>query len=411
MTTTDLEHALADKRDAGVELYRTLALTARDRAFTAEERAALHTILDDVHALQGELAERRRDPYLAALDPAPVPRPRRSMGTRIVQDPAFRAFLRSEAHRAPGPWSITISAADAAPSPTTTVASPGIPTVFVPTPPIRRPSRVADLFAQGTTAAAGVQYMQEAATNADLPPNTPGVVQATAKPAATLALQLVTEGLHKMAGVLSFPEVLLDDTPGFASYLDARLENSLARNIDWQIMQGDGTGGNMLGLLNRPNLFPAYARADPESNAAAILTAAMKCFTACSIMPDGIALHPLVYAYTLLMRAGTVAAATDYGAADLDDAMITQPPPMYLFGLRVGLAALTGTAIPQAVVGAYSDAAQLFYRGDLQIEITNSHNDNFATNTLTVLAERRAALAIYYPNAFVVVSNLNYINR
>jgi HK97 family phage major capsid protein len=412
MTTTDLETALDLKRRAGLSLYGSTARAARDRAFTPEERAALHAAVDDVRALQAELGMRRGDDeFLAALDPEPAPRPV-SLGARIVQDAAFREFLRAGGHRAPGAWSIHIAAADsgATPSPSTTVVSPSIPTTFTPTPPIRRAPRVADLFAQGRTAAAGMQFMQETTGNADVPDNTPGVVQANAKPAATLALQLVTEPLHKMASVLSFPEVLLDDTPGFSTYLDARLDNALARNIDWQLMQGDGTAGSMLGLLNRTTLFPTYARADPESNAAAILTAAAKCFAASGIVPDGVAVHPLVYAYTLLMRSGTVAAATDYGAADLDAALLA-PPPLYLFGLRIGFAPLTGTGIPQAVVGAFGEAAQLFYRGDLQIEITNSHVDNFVTNTLSVRAERRAALAVYYPTAFVIVGNLNYIAR
>jgi hypothetical protein len=336
MTTTDLALALDAKRRAAVSLYGTLARAAWDRAFTDDERAALLTIDDDVRALRDELVDRS--------DGLPAPR-RLSLGQRIVSDPAFREFVRAGRHRNPGPWAITISAADGAgdatPMPTTTILSPGIPTQFTPTSFPRRPLRVADLFAQGRTSAAGMQYMQESATNADPADGTAAVAQSTAKPAGVIALQLNTEPLHKMASALSFPEVLLDDTPGFQAYLDARLDNAVARNIDWQLLQGDGTGNNMLGLLNRTDLFTTYARADPESNAAAILTAAMKCYASSGIMPDGIALHPLTYAYTLLMRSGPVATATDYGAADLD-AVVLQPPPIYLFGLRVALAPLTG---------------------------------------------------------------------
>jgi HK97 family phage major capsid protein len=59
-----------------------------------------------------------------------------------------------------------------------------------------------------------------------------------------------------------------------------------------------------------------------------------------------------------------------------------------------------------AVVGSFSAAAQLFTRGGLNVEATNSHEDYFAKDLVALRAEKREALAVYRPAAFTVISEL-----
>jgi HK97 family phage major capsid protein len=53
-----------------------------------------------------------------------------------------------------------------------------------------------------------------------------------------------------------------------------------------------------------------------------------------------------------------------------------------------------------ALVGAFGTAAQVFRRGGLTVEASNSHSDYFRKNLTAVRAEERLALAVYRPQAF-----------
>jgi HK97 family phage major capsid protein len=55
-----------------------------------------------------------------------------------------------------------------------------------------------------------------------------------------------------------------------------------------------------------------------------------------------------------------------------------------------------------AIVGS-SSSAQVFRRGGISVEATNSHNDYFQRNLVAIRAEERLALAVYRPNGFVEV--------
>ena len=60
------------------------------------------------------------------------------------------------------------------------------------------------------------------------------------------------------------------------------------------------------------------------------------------------------------------------------------------------------TAIAQgvALAGAFSVAAFIFRRTGLMLEMTNCDQDDFIKNLVTMRAEQREALAIYFGNAF-----------
>jgi HK97 family phage major capsid protein len=55
-----------------------------------------------------------------------------------------------------------------------------------------------------------------------------------------------------------------------------------------------------------------------------------------------------------------------------------------------------------AVVGSRS-AAQVWRRGGLSVEATNSHADYFQRNLVAIRAEERLGLAVYRPTGFVEV--------
>ena len=62
-------------------------------------------------------------------------------------------------------------------------------------------------------------------------------------------------------------------------------------------------------------------------------------------------------------------------------------------------------AAKTVLVGA-SQAAQVFRKGGVRVDVANQHEDDFTNNRITVLAEERLLLAVYRPAAFVKVTLL-----
>lgn len=57
----------------------------------------------------------------------------------------------------------------------------------------------------------------------------------------------------------------------------------------------------------------------------------------------------------------------------------------------------------QVLVGAFKTAAQVFRKGGVSVEASNSHASYFTTNLVAIRAEERLALAVYRPAAFATV--------
>jgi HK97 family phage major capsid protein len=75
-----------------------------------------------------------------------------------------------------------------------------------------------------------------------------------------------------------------------------------------------------------------------------------------------------------------------------------------LWGTRV----IVTPAIAQgtALVGAFTTSAQLWRRTGLTVEMSNSNNDDFEKNMVTVRVEERVALEVARPAGFGKVTGL-----
>jgi len=59
-----------------------------------------------------------------------------------------------------------------------------------------------------------------------------------------------------------------------------------------------------------------------------------------------------------------------------------------------------------ALVGAFATASQVFRKGGIRVEASNSHQDYFVKNLVAIRAEERLALCVYRPGAFGKVTGL-----
>jgi HK97 family phage major capsid protein len=258
------------------------------------------------------------------------------------------------------------------------------------------PPTIIDLLAKASTDATSIVYMVEKTmVNAAAP-----VAEGGLKPESTLTFDSVTDAVKKIATWLPVSEEMLADVAQIQSYIDGRLRQFVAIALEEQVISGDGVGPALLGITKRPGLAPPVARGAAELNAIAIYRQIVEIMTTSFLMPDGIVLSPRAWASCVTAQN---AQGVFYGPG-----MFSGLPSPSLWGLPVALSTRL-EAETDGLVGAFKQGAQLWLRSAITVQATNSHADFFIKNLVAIRAEQRAALAVYRPGAFGLVTGLDVL--
>ena len=271
--------------------------------------------------------------------------------------------------------------------------------------PPTRTKRVRDLFPSRTTTAAVIEYFRQLGfTSAGGGTNNAGPVaeRASGAFAAKPQSSMVFEGHQAPVRTLAHWEAahrnVLADEPQLRSIIDNELMYGLRLLEDTQILNGDGTGENLLGVLQTPGIqeydWSSGATAPvSDTKADAIRRAATLSFLS-YYEPTGVVMHP----------------------NDWEDIELTKDANgQYLVAVSVAMGgepklwripAIDTPAIAEGtcLVGAFGTGAQLYDREQASIRISEQHADFFVRNAIVVLAEQRLALAVKRPEAFVKVT-------
>jgi HK97 family phage major capsid protein len=417
LNVAQLERDLVAKRKEGEALFEATCRKCdadQNREMTAEEKQAINTIITDGEAIQAKIARAKepdamREALALMTGPAPVvektpalPASRLSPGTQWTENAAVQQFFKSGQHRTSSAWrspatelAVNWGNRFHATTLTTDPASGGdlIRPTYLPGIQSLQFARmvVADLLASGTTDSNSIVYMVETTfTNAAA-----AVAEGAAKPESTLVFDQLSEPVRKLAHWLPVTEEMLEDVSAIRSYIDARLRLGIQLEEEDQLLNGDGTAPNISGILDR-TIGAAVARDASQSNADAILEQIMALFASSFLMADGVVMNPADWATTIM----TKSQAGDYLTAGPFSPI--QSPT--LWGLPV---VVTPTIVAAtALVGPFKQAAQVFRKGGLRVEASNSHQDYFIKNLVAIRAEERLALAVYRPTAFGKVTGL-----
>ncbi|WP_077223406.1 phage major capsid protein [Rathayibacter sp. VKM Ac-2630] len=195
---------------------------------------------------------------------------------------------------------------------------------------------------------------------------------------------------------------MLEDWAQARSYIDARLILFVKLAEEAQLLSGDGTGANLVGLLNRPGLATPIARGAAPSAADdnamdAIYRQITRIRTTQFLEPDAVVIDPLGWE-------GIALSKNAQGAYYSQGPFVTEATPS-LWGKRV--VSTPAIASNSALVGAFAQGGQIFRKGGITVEASNSHADYFQKNLTALRAEERLALAVYRPGAFGLVTALN----
>jgi HK97 family phage major capsid protein len=389
------------------------------RLMTDEEKAAINVALAEAEGLQQKITAAQGDAALIARVEqftggaraasggalAPLSRSeRRSIGQQFVGDDGVRAFLAAGGHRRNGAWASPPVECFSPMRATTLTEDPAsggkllVPQYLTGIQAVMfKRLVVADLMASGTATSNAIIYMVETTfTNAAA-----AVAEGLAKPESALVFDQRTDPVSKIAHWLPVTEELLEDVAAIQSYIDARLTLGVQLAEEDQLLNGNGTPPNLMGVMNRAGLATAVARngaaTPPETNADAILRQITAIATTSFVYPDGIVLNPANWF--------TVATSKDAQGQYFGGGPFSSLPTASLWGTPV---AITPSIVANtALVGAFGTMSQVFRKGGIRVEASNSHQDFFIKNLVAIRAEERLALAVYRPGSFGKVTGLN----
>lgn len=275
--------------------------------------------------------------------------------------------------------------------------------------PLRRPV-VASLMASGTVSNPSFSYHVQTPVN---PANDGGyayVAEGGTKPAMSFAFTAVTETLRKVAGIYKLTDEALEDLDYLASIINSQALARLGIFEENELLNGTGAG-HIIGLLNRSGILTEAAGAYVSGvgdNANAVFRAMTKINTATFLPADGLVINPVDYEKIRLAQdangqyygGGFFLGAYGQGSALGGGVAIGSQPP--LWGLRTIVTPVIASGT--ALVGAFSTAAQVFRKGGIRVDSTNSDQDDFITNRVTFRVEERLGMACYIPAAFCKVT-------
>lgn len=311
---------------------------------------------------------------------------RHTLGQELVGSDEFKRFTangfpRSERARIETKATLTNSTAAAAGSLGSAIPETRLPGV-VELP--RRPMTIRQLLAQGTMDGQTIEWIRENSwTN-----SAAMVAEGAAKPQSDFRLELISASAKVIAHTMKVSRQALTDVAAIRSMIDSRLGYGLDLVEENQLLNGDGTGQNLLGIIPQATAYTSpLAGADTTSIDKIRL---MMLQSALALLPsDGIVMHPSDWAWIELLKDTT-------GYYIIGQPQGTISPT--LWGLPV-VASLAMT-VDKVLVGAFRAGAQIFDRWTTMIEV-GYENDDFTKNLVTILGERRLVLATYRPSAFI----------
>lgn len=428
MNIAQLETNLREKQAAAKALLETTMRACQDhvvtpasadgktpavtgRVMTPEENGAIQALLTEAKAIKARIDGTQSDAALqaeidrltAGMTPAtptggPAPTRPGSLGARFIADAQYRGFIQAGGHRRSGTqWSSPAVDLELHATTLSEGAGSGGPLIIPDTRPglvelLFKRLVVADLIAPGTTDGNLIQFMSETTfTNAAA-----AVAEAGLKPESTLVFAAATSAVQKIAHWIPVTEEMLEDYAQTKSIIDARLTLGLDLAEEDELLNGSGVAPHLLGLMTLPNLTAAQARG-ADSNADAIFKQMTTIATTVFVMPDGFVINPANWQSIQLTKnaAGNYLGNGPWAAA--------QAPTLWGIPGAVTPSIVANTAL----VGGFRSSAQIFRKGGVRIESTNSHASFFVNNLVAIRGEKRLALAVYRQAAFGKVTGLS----
>jgi HK97 family phage major capsid protein len=253
---------------------------------------------------------------------------------------------------------------------------------------------VVNYIPQTTTSMSTVLYMEEttftnnAAETAESVEGTPG-----SYPEAALVYTEKNSEVRKIAVFLPVTDEQFEDEPRARTTVENRLPFMLQQRLDSQALVGNGTAPNLRGTENVVGVNTQALGVDPIPDA---IYKGMRMIRDTGFAePSVVFIRPAKWEGVRLLK--TADGMYIWGHPSM-------PGPETIWGVPV--VQTTAVTATKAVIGDYSNFAELAVRRGIDVQISNSHGTYFKEGVLALRADMRAALIHYRPSAFSVVTGL-----
>jgi HK97 family phage major capsid protein len=265
------------------------------------------------------------------------------------------------------------------------------------------PNPALDLVDSINTDQTTYYFLQEGSTN-----NAAEKAEGAAAPEDAFTYTAVTAPVRKFITTLPITAELLEDQAGAQAYFDGRLANHVMQRLEKQFLIGGGVAPDIKGLTQHAGIntitytagaFPATAGGKLRT----ILNGIKDVEVNGELAPDAVLMSPAAY--------NALVAQVDGNNNFMLGASALAGTPT-IWGLPVVKSSQIGGAVSttiDAVVGKFGGglAANHVFRRGMEISISDSNADgDFAKDILTVKASLRYALAVYKPQAFTRINDL-----
>ena len=265
------------------------------------------------------------------------------------------------------------------------------------------PNPALDLVDSINTDQTTYYFLQEGATN-----NAAEKAEGAASGEDAFTYTAVTAPVRKFITTLPITAELLEDQAGAQAYFDGRLANHVMQRLEKQFLIGGGVAPEIKGLTQQTGIntitytagaFPATAGGKLRT----VLDGIKDVEVNGKLAPDAVLMSPAAY--------NALVAQVDGNNNFMLGASALAGTPT-IWGLPVTKSSQIGGAVSttiDVVVGAFGGglAANHVFRRGMEISISDSNADgDFAKDILTVKASLRYALAVYKPQAFTRINDI-----
>lgn len=311
----------------------------------------------------------------------------KSLGEQFTEHESFKALTEKAGQRGTANMeikaTITSATSNAAGSAGAAVQTQRLDGIL---PLAQRKLFIQDLIAPGQMSGNSLEYVRQMGfTN-----NAGMVAEGAAKPGSDIQLELVTTGAKVIAHYMKASRQIMDDAPQLRSLIDNNLMYGLKFKKEQQILTGDGTGQNLLGIIPQATAFAAPGGAPASDHLIDTLRLAMLQAVLAEYPASAHVLNPIDWARIELLKDGQ-------GRYIIGQPQGNAIPRMW--GLPV--VETQSIAVDKFLTGAFSLGAQYFDRWMARVQLATENEDDFVKNLVTLLAEERGALAVYRPEAFI----------
>lgn len=253
---------------------------------------------------------------------------------------------------------------------------------------VRREPFILSLVNVGTIASNLWEWVQQANPDGDAEMTAEGAKKAQ----VDFDLVLASAQVRKVTAFIKVSKEMLDDVNLIEAEINQELTELINLKMDTQVLSGDGTGQNLVGILDNATAFAAgsFAATIPTPNNTDVLRVAINQVNVALFSPNYIVMHP-----------------SDVTAMDLQKATDGHYilPPFSANGNTVikGIPVVANVGVTEGtfLVGDFTKSGVRFREG-LVFDI-GYENDDFTKNFVTILAEARLVHRVksqHYP-AFV----------